>query len=82
MTKLITVKEYDYLKSSSAKQSLVGEKISPLAFAELADLIAETPDNDDVEHGSIFWQRGERLQVRHYVGMVQTSDGTQIEVVG
>jgi len=81
MTKLITVKEYGYLKSSSAKQSLVGEKISPLAFAELADLIAETPDNDDVEHGSIFWQRGQRLQVRHYVGMVQTSDGTQIEIL-
>jgi 5-methylcytosine-specific restriction enzyme subunit McrC len=75
--KHIIVKEYDYLVCGNQGKN----SISPQAFDELTTLIEETPDNDDVDHGSIFWQRGKRLQIRHYIGVIQTSDGTQIEIL-
>ncbi|MEI6269084.1 MAG: McrC family protein [Methylococcaceae bacterium] len=79
--KSITVKEYDTLVSENAPAFVQGERISQKAFNELTQLINESPDQDDNDHGIIFWQRGQKLQVRHYVGMIQTSDGTQVEIL-
>lgn len=80
MTELVTITEYDYLKSATNPDHSKGE-ISFLAFDELATKIEASPDDDDLDHGSIFWQRGQQLQARHYVGVIQTSDGTQIEIL-
>jgi hypothetical protein len=79
---LITVKEYDYLVCESAASHAQGVRLSRKAFDELSDLINESPDQEDNDHSTIFWQRGgQRLQVRHYVGIIQTSDSTQIEIL-
>ena len=81
MTKLIIIKEYDYLVAENAKPSLQGKRISVQAFDELTNLINNSPEQADNDHGSLFWQRGQRLQARHYVGFVRTCDGTQIEIL-
>lgn len=77
----ITVKEYDYLVCERAASHAQGKRISQKAFDELSDLINESPDQEDNDHSTIFWQRGQRLQVRHYAGIIQTSDDTQIEIL-
>lgn len=75
--KHITVTEYDDLFCGGGHE----KSISQSAFDELTDLIEKSPDSDDIDHGSIFWQRGKSLKVRHFVGIIQTSDGTQIEIL-
>jgi 5-methylcytosine-specific restriction enzyme subunit McrC len=75
----IVVAEYDFLVCQ--KKTSSDHEVTQSCFDELTALIEETPNNDDIDHGSIFWQRGKRLQIRHYVGVIQTSDGTQIEIL-
>ena len=72
----IIIKEYDYLVHSGQ-----GKCISKDAFNELTQLINDSESDDENDHGSIFWQRGEKLQARHFVGVIQTKDGTQIEIL-
>jgi 5-methylcytosine-specific restriction enzyme subunit McrC len=80
--KEITVKEYDYLVSENSRISKSNAKvITQNAFDELTNFIDLSFDTDELDHKSIFWQRGASLQVRHYVGIVQTSDGTLIEIL-
>jgi 5-methylcytosine-specific restriction endonuclease McrBC regulatory subunit McrC len=55
--------------------------ISKKAFEELTQLIADSSEQEGNDHSTIFWQRGQKLQARHYVGVIQTSDGTQIEIL-
>ena len=81
MKTFITIKEYDYLVCESAASHAQGKRISRKAFDELSDLINESPDQENNDHSTIFWQRGQRLQVRHYVGIIQTSDDTKIEIL-
>ena len=81
MKTFITVKEYDYFVCESAASHAQGKRISRKAFDELSDLINESPDQEDNDHSTIFWQRGQRLQVLHYLGIIQTSDDTQIEIL-
>lgn len=72
----ITIKEYDHLIHRGQ-----GNCISKDAFDELTQLINESPEHDDNDYGNIFWQRGEKLQARHFVGVIKTQDGTQIEIL-
>ena len=72
----ITIKEYDHLVYHGQ-----GNCICKDAFDELTLLINESPESDENDYGNIFWQRGEKLQVRHFVGVIQTQDGTQIEIL-
>ena len=72
----ITIKEYDHLVYRGQ-----GNCVSKDAFDELTQLINESPEKDDNDYGNIFWQRGEKLQARHFVGVIQTQDGTQIEIL-
>jgi len=81
LEKQITVNEYSYIVSEKAPEYVKGNKISHQAFNELTELIQKKPLDIDIDHGSIFWQRGQQLQVRHYVGIIQTTDGTQIEIL-
>lgn len=72
----IVIKEYDYLVHSGQDNC-----ISKDSFNELTQLINDSESDDENDHGSIFWQRGEKLQARHFVGVIQTQDGTQIEIL-
>jgi 5-methylcytosine-specific restriction enzyme subunit McrC len=76
VSQFISIKEYDHLVYRGQ-----GNCISKDAFDELTQLINESPEQDDNDYGNIFWQRGEKLQARHFVGVIQTQDGTQIEIL-
>jgi 5-methylcytosine-specific restriction enzyme subunit McrC len=81
-SKLIRIKEFDYLFCEGANKLLAeANVISKKAFDELTQLIHDAPEQDGNDHSTIFWQRGKKLQARSYVGIVQTSDGTQIEIL-
>jgi 5-methylcytosine-specific restriction enzyme subunit McrC len=77
----IVIKEYDYLVCDDANSSITGTRISKDAFDELTQLINDSPSEDENDYGTIFWQRGQKLQARHFVGVIQTQDGTQIEIL-
>lgn len=82
MSKVIRIKEFDYLFCESAKKPLADENvISQQAFEELTQLIHDAPEQEGNDHSTIFWQRGQKLQARSYVGIIQTRDGTQIEIL-
>ena len=82
MSKLVRIKEYEYIFCESPRYKIDNEKvISKKAFEELTQLIADSSEQDGNDHGTIFWQRGQKLQARHYVGVIQTSDGTQVEIL-
>ncbi len=70
------------MRKSSQNSITDKNVISKEAFDELTDLIDNSATDDDNDYGSIFWQCGQRrLQARHYVGVIQTSDGTQVEIL-
>jgi 5-methylcytosine-specific restriction enzyme subunit McrC len=77
----VVIKEYAYLVCDGANSTITGSRISKDAFDELTQLINDSPSEDENDYGTIFWQRGQRLQARHFVGVIQTSDGTQIEIL-
>jgi 5-methylcytosine-specific restriction enzyme subunit McrC len=81
MTKTIAIKEYDYLYCEGSTHAIADKEVSKIAFEELTQLINESPESDANDLGVIFWQRGQRLQARHFVGVIQTRDGTQIEIL-
>lgn len=85
--KHIVIREFGYLlpdKSGVAEEPGVISKVSPTAFKYLQSLLYDESREDDEhrhflrparKHGS------EALQVRNYVGVLQTPCGTQIEIL-
>ena len=90
--KTVTLYEWDYLLPSSTKQACIENKdarvayISPSAYAEIEKKALEKSSAPDTKDSNR-WVRlvthaGKKaLQVTSYVGLIGTTDGTQIEVL-
>lgn len=82
MAKCVTLKEYDYLFCKSPQNKITENNvISEKAFDELTDLIENSASDDENDYDKIFRQYGKKIQVQQFVGVIQTPDGTQIEIL-
>ena len=85
MNDVVTLKEYDYLVYNDADKRSANsnsyKRIPKTAFKELIDLINDSSSDDENDYDKIFRLYGRRIQVQGFVGVIQTPDGTQIEIL-
>ena len=76
--KTIPLKEYDFLQ---CKESAGKNYISPTTFAQLEKFVLDNQDYAQYLKLTTKPHYGKILQAQNYVGLIQTKDGTTIEIL-
>ncbi len=76
--KTIPLKEYEFLH---CKEGVGGKYISPTTFAQLEKFVLDNQDYAQYLKLTTKPQYGKVLQAQNYVGLIQTKDGTTIEIL-